>query len=69
MIVLDRVHKSYRTIAGRHVVLRDVTVGESAGCRHTDSTKSPGWLAAEGYDAVTGLGVVNDFNDFMAALM
>jgi tripeptidyl-peptidase-1 len=50
-------------------VLRDVTVGESAGCKHTDSSRSPGWSATEGYDAVTGLGVVDDFNDFMAALM
>lgn len=31
MIILDHVHKTYRTITGRHVVLRDVTVGIPAG--------------------------------------
>ncbi|KAL2127627.1 hypothetical protein VTI74DRAFT_10392 [Chaetomium olivicolor] len=50
-------------------VLRDVTVGESRGCRFPDGTSSPGWSAAEGYDCVTGLGVVDDFHELMAALM
>jgi capsular polysaccharide transport system ATP-binding protein len=31
MIVLDHVHKSYRTIEGRRVVLRDVTIGIPEG--------------------------------------
>ncbi|KAK4121515.1 tripeptidyl-peptidase-like protein [Parathielavia appendiculata] len=50
-------------------VLRDVTVGESAGCRFPDGTRADGWLAGEGWDAVTGLGVVDDFSDFLAALL
>lgn len=49
--------------------LRDVTVGESRGCRFEDGFESGGWPAVEGYDAVTGLGVVRDFGEFMAALM
>ncbi|KAL2267909.1 hypothetical protein VTJ83DRAFT_5186 [Remersonia thermophila] len=49
-------------------VLRDVTVGTSLGCWF-DGTDEPGWEAVEGYDAVTGLGTVNDFWDFMQALM
>lgn len=50
-------------------VLTDVTVGESAGCSFPDGSVSSGWSAAAGYDCVTGLGVVRDFNDFMAALL
>ncbi|KAK3290528.1 tripeptidyl-peptidase-like protein [Chaetomium fimeti] len=50
-------------------VLRDVTVGDSAGCWFPDNSRSPGWSAGEGYDLVTGLGVVDDFNDFLEALM
>jgi tripeptidyl-peptidase-1 len=50
-------------------VLRDVTVGESAGCRFPDGTRADGWVAAEGWDAVTGLGVVDDFSDFLEALL
>ncbi|KAL2193918.1 tripeptidyl-peptidase-like protein [Corynascus similis CBS 632.67] len=49
--------------------LRDVTVGESMGCRFPDGIRSVGWSAVEGYDLVTGLGVVNDFHDFLAALI
>jgi tripeptidyl-peptidase-1 len=50
-------------------VLRDVTVGNSRGCRFLDGTDSPGWSSVVGYDCVTGLGVVDDFNDFLAALL
>ncbi|KXX77541.1 Tripeptidyl-peptidase sed2 [Madurella mycetomatis] len=50
-------------------VLTDVTVGNSSGCDFPDGSFSPGWSSIEGYDCVTGLGVVNDFNDFMAALL
>ena len=50
-------------------VLRDVTVGDSAGCWFPDNSRSPGWSAGEGYDLVTGLGVVDDFNDFLEALV
>ncbi|KAL2156719.1 hypothetical protein VTH82DRAFT_1464 [Thermothelomyces myriococcoides] len=50
-------------------VLRDITVGESMGCRFPDGVRSVGWSAVGGYDLVTGLGVVDDFYDFMQALM
>ena len=50
-------------------VLHDVTVGESQGCRFYDGLTSLGWTAEEGYDCVTGLGAVDDFAHFMAALM
>jgi tripeptidyl-peptidase-1 len=50
-------------------VLRDVTEGESAGCLFPDNTRSPGWSSGVGYDCVTGLGVVDDFNDLMAVLV
>ncbi|KAK4112801.1 subtilisin-like protein, partial [Canariomyces notabilis] len=50
-------------------VLRDVVEGESMGCRFPDGEVSPGWSSVAGYDCVTGLGVVDDFNDFMAALL
>ena len=49
--------------------LVDVTVGNSRGCMFPDKRTSPGWSAVEGYDCVTGLGVVGDFNEFMAALV
>jgi tripeptidyl-peptidase-1 len=50
-------------------VLRDVVEGESMGCRFPDGEVSLGWSSVAGYDCVTGLGVVNDFKDFMAALL
>ncbi|KAK3306348.1 tripeptidyl-peptidase-like protein [Chaetomium strumarium] len=50
-------------------VLRDVTEGQSRGCRFADGSMSPGWSAAAGYDCVTGLGVVGDFSEFLAALL
>lgn len=49
--------------------LHDVTVGESDGCRFPNGSVSPGWSAVEGYDCVTGLGVVRDFHEFLAALL
>ncbi|KAL2257894.1 hypothetical protein VTK26DRAFT_9001 [Humicola hyalothermophila] len=49
--------------------LRDVVHGASRGCRFEDGFESEGWPAVEGYDCVTGLGVVRDFGEFMAALM
>ena len=50
-------------------VLKDVTEGDSRGCHFPDGTESVGWPSAEGYDCVTGLGVVDDFNDFMSVLL
>ncbi|KAK3938688.1 Tripeptidyl-peptidase sed2 [Diplogelasinospora grovesii] len=49
-------------------VLTDVTTGESQGCYFPDGNTSLGWSAVEGYDCVTGLGTVGDFNEFLAAL-
>ncbi|KAK5652874.1 hypothetical protein OQA88_9540 [Cercophora sp. LCS_1] len=49
-------------------VLRDVVTGQSNGCSFPDGTNAPGWRAAKGYDCVTGLGTVGDFNAFLRAL-
>jgi len=49
--------------------LRDVTTGRSSGCWFPDGTTAPGWRVVKGYDSVTGLGTVNDFHEFMEALM
>ncbi|KAK0715997.1 tripeptidyl-peptidase-like protein [Lasiosphaeris hirsuta] len=49
-------------------VLRDVTTGRSSGCWFPDGSISGGWTVVEGYDCVTGLGTVDDFHDFLAAL-
>ncbi|KAK3991102.1 tripeptidyl-peptidase [Cladorrhinum sp. PSN332] len=50
-------------------VLKDVTVGQSMGCTFPDGTEVNGWEVTEGWDAVTGLGVVGDFWEFMGALL
>ncbi|KAK0620719.1 tripeptidyl-peptidase-like protein [Immersiella caudata] len=50
-------------------VLKDVTWGRSYGCYFPDGTSSLGWRAGKGYDCVTGLGTVDDFNDFLRVLM
>ncbi|KAH6612858.1 tripeptidyl-peptidase-like protein [Chaetomium sp. MPI-SDFR-AT-0129] len=50
--------------------LRDVVEGESAGCRFPGQVAlSEGWKAGEGFDLVTGLGVLGDFGVFLGALM
>ncbi|KJR88347.1 tripeptidyl peptidase sed3 [Sporothrix schenckii 1099-18] len=51
-------------------ILEDVTFGISKGCMPFNRTVWPtGWPAATGWDAVTGLGVPNDFDKFSAALL
>ncbi|KAK0741988.1 peptidase S8/S53 domain-containing protein [Apiosordaria backusii] len=50
-------------------VLRDVTVGESFGCLFPDGSRQAGWPTAQGYDCITGLGAVKDFEEFMTALL
>ncbi|KAK0663483.1 putative Tripeptidyl-peptidase precursor [Cercophora samala] len=50
-------------------VLRDVTVGESYGCLFPDGSTQPGWPAVQGYDCITGLGAVKQFDELMAALL
>ncbi|KAK0621825.1 peptidase S8/S53 domain-containing protein [Bombardia bombarda] len=49
-------------------VLKDVAYGQSEGCNYADRTGMPGWPAVEGWDGVTGLGVVGDFNDLLRVL-
>ena len=49
--------------------LLDVVKGTSVGCSFADGTAIGGWEAIAGYDCVTGLGTVNDFTKFLAALM
>ncbi|KAK4163347.1 tripeptidyl-peptidase [Cladorrhinum sp. PSN259] len=49
--------------------LRDVKEGESYGCNFGDGTKVNGWAAGDGWDAATGLGTVDDFWEFMQALL
>ncbi|KAK4183965.1 Tripeptidyl-peptidase sed2 [Podospora australis] len=50
-------------------VLRDVTVGESSGCQFPDGNVTGGFSAAQGWDAVTGLGTVKDFQEFLGVLL
>lgn len=51
-------------------ILEDVTIGASKGCMPFNRTVwASGWPAAPGWDAVTGLGVPNDFAKLSAALM
>lgn len=51
-------------------ILEDVTTGTSKGCGPFNRTAwTSGWTAAPGWDAVTGLGVPNDFAKLSAALM
>ncbi|CAK7198369.1 hypothetical protein SEUCBS139899_001030 [Sporothrix eucalyptigena] len=51
-------------------ILEDVTMGASSGCLPLNRTMwKSGWPAAPGWDAVTGLGVPNDFAKLTAALM
>ncbi|KAL5611865.1 hypothetical protein BROUX41_000561 [Berkeleyomyces rouxiae] len=41
--------------------LLDVTRGTSLGCSWSDGTSIRGWPATEGYDCITGLGVLGDY--------
>lgn len=50
-------------------VLRDVMVGESYGCLFPDGSTQDGWPAVQGYDCVTGLGAVRQFDELMEALL
>jgi len=48
--------------------IRDVTDGTSASCDFEEEGKPGGWTSAEGWDAITGLGVPRDFPKFRDAL-
>ncbi|KAL2889919.1 Tripeptidyl-peptidase sed3 [Ceratocystis lukuohia] len=41
--------------------LTDVTAGTSIGCSWKDGSSIKGWPATEGYDCITGLGVLGDY--------
>lgn len=49
-------------------ILQDVTVGESVSCEW-DGQKPGGWPAKTGWDAITGLGVPNNFEKLLAVLV
>ena len=49
-------------------VLQDITDGESVSCVFDGKTPG-GWPAKPGYDTITGLGVPNNFQKFMDALV
>ncbi|OAQ70787.1 S8/S53 family peptidase [Pochonia chlamydosporia 170] len=50
-------------------VLQDITTGESLSCVFAEGKTPGGWPAKKGYDAITGVGVPNDFNKFMEVLV
>ncbi|KJK83123.1 Tripeptidyl-peptidase [Metarhizium anisopliae BRIP 53293] len=50
-------------------VLQDIKAGQSFSCKFSGGKEPGGWPATEGYDAITGLGVPNDFNKFMDVLV
>ncbi|KHN95049.1 tripeptidyl peptidase precursor [Metarhizium album ARSEF 1941] len=50
-------------------VLQDITTGQSFSCDFSGDNKPGGWPATKGYDAITGLGVPNDFTKFMDVLV
>ncbi|OAA45637.1 tripeptidyl peptidase precursor [Metarhizium rileyi] len=50
-------------------VLQDITAGQSLSCVFSGGKKPGGWPATKGYDAITGVGVPNDFNKFLDVLV
>uniref|UniRef100_A0A0B7KLS8 tripeptidyl-peptidase II n=1 Tax=Bionectria ochroleuca TaxID=29856 RepID=A0A0B7KLS8_BIOOC len=50
-------------------VFQDTITGESTSCPFDGDGGPGGWLAVEGWDAVTGLGVPNDFSEFLKFLV
>ncbi|KID98689.1 tripeptidyl peptidase precursor, partial [Metarhizium majus ARSEF 297] len=48
-------------------LLQDITKGQSYSCKW-DGVKPGGWPAKQGWDAITGLGVPNDFAKFLEVL-
>ncbi|KAG5994199.1 hypothetical protein E4U54_003161 [Claviceps lovelessii] len=49
--------------------LQDITTGQSTSCAFSDGRTPGGWPATKGWDAITGLGVPNNFDKFMKALV
>jgi tripeptidyl-peptidase I len=50
-------------------VLQDITEGTSYSCKFSDGQSPGGWPAKTGWDAISGLGVPNDFEAFKEALL
>ncbi|KAI9172589.1 Hercynylcysteine sulfoxide lyase [Paramyrothecium foliicola] len=50
-------------------VLQDITEGQSESCIFQDGNEPGGWPAKAGWDAVTGLGVPNNFQKFLNVLL
>lgn len=50
-------------------VLQDITKGTSYSCTFRDGSSPGGWPAKKGWDAITGLGVPDDFEAFKDALL
>ncbi|KAL6863612.1 DHS-like NAD/FAD-binding domain-containing protein [Trichoderma novae-zelandiae] len=50
-------------------VLQDITAGQSASCIWDDADIPGGWPAAQGWDAITGLGVPKRFDKLMEVLV
>ncbi|KAG5983671.1 hypothetical protein E4U55_007538 [Claviceps digitariae] len=50
-------------------ILQDITTGQSFSCKFSDGQAPGGWPATKGYDAITGLGVPNNFEKFMDVLV
>ncbi|KAG5930802.1 hypothetical protein E4U53_002114 [Claviceps sorghi] len=64
------VHLSKRLYSKKvRKVLQDITTGQSLSCSFPNGQRPGGWPAAQGWDAMTGLGVPNNFEAFMHALM
>lgn len=50
-------------------VLQDITEGTSYSCKFQDGKSPGGWPAKKGWDAITGLGVPDDFEALKEVLM
>ncbi|PHH89503.1 hypothetical protein CDD83_5946 [Cordyceps sp. RAO-2017] len=50
-------------------VLKDVTGGQSQSCILADGSEPGGWPAKEGWDAITGLGTPDNFDDLLRVLV
>lgn len=50
-------------------ILQDITKGQSLSCTFSGGQSPGGWPATKGYDAITGVGVPNNFQKFMDVLV
>ncbi|KAI0378845.1 subtilisin-like protein [Hypomontagnella monticulosa] len=49
-------------------VLVDITTGVSQECYFEDDEREPGWQSVKGFDCITGVGSVGDFNKLLEVL-